>query len=779
MMRAKVMEQPKSVSAAKEKPRGTKRHRDDSRESSVSSGDVSRQALPAVASAGPGPESLTAQRTEIREQIATLEKEIVNLGAQIEKCDVERAEAKKMLDAEKSNVALQQKDAALAQGWAFLAQERATQRDRVHAKEQDKRALEAARRAPGRPPPTPEMNFWKAAPPAYPEGNLADLLHLTKLPGRERSLKQVRDWVCYLAGIMGRVKDKQLVPLAATTGRSGSGKTEFFHFLRMTEDTRWATNPGDVTPAGSPCEPLITAINTQCTSEQHLAQFVTVMATFNQVTPYTSARDTKEAIIRMTCARFLFESFVDVCDAASRPYCQSLDEFVAEVRRTSGCANAKTVGILILVDELMRIGDDTRRALMTELAEFQQKQLQDGFFTAVIISSLELSPVHDVLVRGSSRDYAAIDLPALAMSNSMPLFQTLRGRFTDGSENSNEANQHALDVSVELTAGHPTSLRQVYDHFWKMESKCANPVHVPATKALKREHVDVLWVIMQRSLRFEHAETIQAAGHLEQKYQDMYSHGLLQLLPEPVADDHVLRIEATPASLICASSNLFDDKRNPKQVTVNRVAAMLLTSSKGLLEKEWEEGMAGVLELHLAARLVNNPSLESFLNDIGATVQPWQRGGEDLREASPRKDAPGWSRVTTIDKYNAVRNNYTVLVSLKKNEEAIELIMSLFVRNRRPVKFLAQHKLYCTTNPSQVYGLVNRVHWRAKNLGLEPGTYYSLLLITGESASAHADLQEGTILIGTESLEKLLSPLGASAILKFVVNHARAPNQRE
>jgi hypothetical protein len=91
---------------------------------------------------------------------------------------------------------------------------------------------------------------------------------------------------------------------------------------------------------------------------------------------------------------------------------------------------------------------------------------------------------------------------------------------------------------------------------------------------------------------------------------------------------------------------------------------------------------------------------------------------------------------------------------------------------------LAQNKLYATTSPSQVKEAARKVHARAAELGLQRGDYYALLLVTGEGKQAPGGLPKGTILIGTRSLRKLLAPLNASPILKYVLKHARKPPKK-
>jgi hypothetical protein len=90
-----------------------------------------------------------------------------------------------------------------------------------------------------------------------------------------------------------------------------------------------------------------------------------------------------------------------------------------------------------------------------------------------------------------------------------------------------------------------------------------------------------------------------------------------------VTGEKMLRLEINPAALLRADVEHFVSGKHPSRYAVKAVASMLSAAPLGVLVKRWERGMAGALELHVAARLDKTLG-EILIADLNATVEPWE-----------------------------------------------------------------------------------------------------------------------------------------------------------
>jgi len=202
--------------------------------------------------------------------------------------------------------------------------------------------------------------------------------------------------------------DKSLIPHMAVVGIGGMGKTELLRTMQCLDlrmnpsahaDPYWAEFCAATTCATNGVADSIV--------RPAVKEVVVMFATFGEETGFDEAQDTRTAIVPRAVLRLINDYFVlrlvngyfgftfqnAAEDLSFNKLAQTMRQYV--ISRSDENLSEDDVAVVLCVDELRKIVvDDTRRALLDDLAAFQQEELNQKRRTFIVASSVDLWALH-------------------------------------------------------------------------------------------------------------------------------------------------------------------------------------------------------------------------------------------------------------------------------------------------------------------------------------------------------------------------------------------------
>lgn len=259
-----------------------------------------------------------------------------------------------------------------------------------------------------------------------------------------------------LAALAGRKQlDKTEVPLMATAGVGGSGKSTVLNLIRFgIRSECWQPN-------------VLAAIQLGCSKVNKL---VVMMATLNQRTPLQAYEDPTHAILGRLFADCTMSDW-DPKHALRLPQeiasWRGLANWVRNQNSPDG--NVDQVAVMFLVDEIRRMDahfDSSMKSdVLDQLAAFQQEQLSEGLVSLVLVTSLDVSTFSS-FTRESKRPVKRVPLPQLTLGDGLGICRAELERTHTADIEGPLADKIRANIAfaLSMTGGHLRTVEAVMKH---------------------------------------------------------------------------------------------------------------------------------------------------------------------------------------------------------------------------------------------------------------------------------------------------------------------------
>jgi len=598
-------------------------------------------------------------------------------------------------------------------------------------------------------------------------------------------------------------RDKSNIPHMAVVGIGGMGKTELLRTIQSLDlrvnqsahaDPYWAEF----------CTATTCATNGVGDSSVRPAvkEAVVMFATFGEETVFDETQDTRTAIVPRTVLRMINDYFLlGFKDAADDldfdKLAQTMCQYV--MSRSDGNLSEDDVAVVLCVDELRKIVvDETRRALLSALAAFQQEELNHKRRTFIVVSSVDLWPLHEEWVAWAKRRLTPLRLPRVPLD-------ALINAETKNLPRAGDQDGWAdfVTACISSTGGHPGTLEQAMRDIERARKDADGSWKFTGSAAMAKPHIAAFWWLCMRHIVLGHTcfttDTDMQAQTEDGAHLRYFVDGHFAMVEHVTGGDGQanLRLILTPIpyAFVAAQVDRNDECGGVRGDWLCALGFALYNSHQKVAEKAWEAGMLAAVALHAQARadavaastadhdvgpclsavLPKDPTQCQFSSDA---VKHWRipiatmRAFEDTSELWP---APSKTlvRLSPDEKQPAV-------------EGSIELVDD---KGQRAVGWF-QHKLYPKLAASKLAVFIRKIKlFHDKNYRGTPmcailfctGITEEALLTTLENAiKKYPALKDvNYICIGPHGCVELLKPFGASVLATKIARRVGRSKRRE
>jgi len=609
--------------------------------------------------------------------------------------------------------------------------------------------------------------------------------------------QQLYNGLVKLAKKVGRPDlDKKEVPILGISASSGAGKTEFLKWIfnhcctYLPKNNEMDNNNATI---------LLQKINEAIPQDQQkLDNILVLFASFNQRSVYFNGEG---PIVSTTVERLLrsFKGDIEMDDytAWKKKRFEGFSSFQDIINYFSSIPGKGKTGFIFCVDELskLRHGNETEyQELMDKLLLASQKYLVGGGFCAIIGAALSIYDFGEVILQLSGRAHEPIQFPDRKpeMVEAAKTFARHNTRIFMGAPCSHELDEFYLNVTTSILES-STQLRH-WRRIMDLKNSTETRVTPPSISYVKPDAFtyDKIFLMVSQGLFDKSKWGALDKNQVEALMNDLG--GSVVLKPEE-GDIRVRMQELLVGQMVLPAWRLleFACVENEKKRMFKYVQNWVLTETSKLfytycpaeVQKMWEIATMGVLDLRRAMiRACNDatggnrmlPTLKEIVEGLGVE----HNLSEDLLHAVSHPRAAGCKvtkHLADDARKESVYAEDTPCFFYSENdiEKGIEGVFKGgfdSFENRDGVCVLFQMKMYKEATPGQILDWLNKADERAKEVGLQVGSYVLQLFVTGAAeaniSKYKAKWPKNSMVFGTKALKHLFEPFGHDIIERLV-----------
>ena len=555
--------------------------------------------------------------------------------------------------------------------------------------------------------------------------------------------------------------DKTRIPLLATVGVGGSGKSTICYALRGFLDESWRDELLGVIKEATP-ENVTTP---KC--------LVVLMAGMGQTTAYKGGEDPERAVIARAYADYVLGSFEAEHSAALPKELQSLHDMLATIRKLEadkqGCLESE-VAVVLCVDEVKRVREfgDSRMcsALLTAIAVQEQNELCEGRIFLPFVTSLVVSIIYQITV-ASKRPVWSVPLPPLTGDDGLQKVASylMEQRKKNTGSLSDKAERN-IRAAVWASGGHLRTLENMMNHEWAL------PYAFPGINTgYKTKFGCALLECFLHLLASEDGAVRETQTFSGCTIEEMLAEHLICYTAIDFKEKCFV-IKVLPWAL-----RLADDVRGELE-RESKVLRDLLNhlNQTGDLEKHFEIAIPMALELKARAHLRRKSEVD-FDSVATSPHVRLHEGDSKLFFSEALLQADCFADPQTVPQlkhaeHTSASDDLRCVVSEKTNEKGLELwTRKCTVRRQRKCETITLCWQMWNTqlSPNTLNDIVEKGQSAMQELGIDTGLNYLVLCTSAPlSKAALSELPSGVIVLGAEACVKLLEPYGAPPLATLI-----------
>lgn len=579
----------------------------------------------------------------------------------------------------------------------------------------------------------------------------------------------LRKAVTSFAERLGTPCDKSVLPMIATAGVGGAGKSAFIKSVVRDNDFRIVLPQGKVSKIAT----WINAAIQGNSAQPNVTHCIVAIATFHQVSAFEfHHRRDREDIEAGVAFRLLWNLRAPTLESLPEHWPPLSICAVAKFFRSKvGIADPRSIAVVLCVDKLMDIDDETmRKKLLNVFANGVQQDARAGLPTIAIVTSLKMSCVEEAWVTASGRKLVPIQLPTISAAYTEALAQWVTRKRS--SEFFTELNRseflHFARASFDVCSGHPRNIEAQCSSL--LVTNANRPSFVTPCMCTTPIQLHTLWGIIVRSIDSPLGTRSYCVVDKEcDVLSDLCDKHIIQTIL--MEGGYVLK--PIFAAWLCADPNAWTTAPAgmmlPNQQATSALRTMLFDSSHLERWKDWELGMLAVLYLLASAK--GSCCLPQLLP--GAIIPNW------LCEAVVDVTASTFHQEVTGFKIHELQDsNCAFLYSNNVNEKSIEAASARFATLRGKRIYLQfQNKLRAYLSPRDIIAHIEAME--TTNVASHKTTVEHVAHVyfcTGSTcdlrlrviACLNATVAAKTVIVSQEACKALLQLFGASSMLQAV-----------
>mmetsp|Transcript_42465 Transcript_42465/g.102285 ORF Transcript_42465/g.102285 Transcript_42465/m.102285 type:complete len:730 (+) Transcript_42465:151-2340(+) len=627
---------------------------------------------------------------------------------------------------------------------------------------------------------------------------------------RESSKKDLTAALVGVAKRVGKkVLDKKDVPVLGLAAPSGSGKTEFLRWI-FNNCCTYVSSDDNTSDNKRFATSLLEEINQAIPETQEKLQEILVLfASFNQTSTYMEGEG---PVLSTTVERLLRSFHGNVTMGGDNEYNRTRYDGFASLEdimnHFSSREDKGKTGFIFCIDELSKlkkekiiIDDKGRRNIEVDNEVFQrlldgllqasQSWLSGGGFCVIVGAGLSMYDLGDVVLQLSARAYAPIQFPTKRpeMAKRAIIYAQQNTDVFSGSEASNEVENFYLDVTTSMLE---SNMKLDY---WAdiMDLKSTDTRVRPNLRPYRLPEAftyDEIFVLVAQAIFNEGKWRNLERPKVEALLNKLGGSVILKPMEGDKFTTEVQELEkgqmVLPAwRLLELSAN--DEKGKPQLFTwvqdwvLIETRKLLYTYGQTEVGKMWEIATMGVMELRRALLFSIEmtehaddenwlmPTLQQILDGLDV-----HHNVNDILMQSVASPEPASNAYCRLQKIESAITSPIILYSSLQNEEGIEGIFrgGFDSTDHEEVCMVFQMKLYEVATARQILNWLRKANERAKELGLEDGSYVVQLFVTGtidDNICEHKDhWPDNCMVFGTKALEALFEPFGNGFINEVI-----------